>query len=112
MDDKNLIGEIYKEANNLLNIFKNFEDKVVLNSNSLFLRTINHTIISINIVPFLEINDILKFRSTCKDIYHSIHSSSTLVSFYKAMKIDASKMQGKKSKVPFTNIKELIDRKY
>ena len=77
--------KIIKEAKELLNIFEDHKTKIEINNNSRILKYIDRVTISKYIVPFLEIKDLINFRSTCKDINGAVSSTVALVSYYKAI---------------------------
>ena len=83
--DKDKMEKIIKEAKQLLNIFEDHKTKIEINNNSRILKYIDRVTISKYIVPFLEIKDLINFRSTCKDINGAVSSTVALVSYYKAI---------------------------
>ena len=58
--------------------------KTETNSKSPLIK-LDKTLIAKEIIPYLDIKDIINFRSTCKDINTSISSIVALVSYYKAI---------------------------
>lgn len=85
MDNKEKIEKIVKDAKDLLSIFEEFKEKAEANNKSLIFKYIDRVVIAKNIVPYLNLKDIINFRSTCRDINASVSSTVALVSFYKAM---------------------------
>ncbi len=112
MEEKQLMENVFREAKDLLHIFQDLQEKVDLNSKCLVLKSLDRFTIARNIVPFLEIKDILSFRATCKDINHSVNSTVSLVSYYKAMNIKSSKqLEQAHQKASFSNIRDLSESK-
>ncbi len=83
--DKDKMEKIIKEAKELLNVFEDYKSKVEINNNSHLLKNIDRVTISKYIVPYLDLKDIINFRSTCKDINMAVSSTVALVSYYKAI---------------------------
>jgi len=76
---------IIKEAKDLLNVFEDYKAKIEINNNSQILKYIDRVTIAKYIVPYLDLKDIINFRSTCKDINASVSSTVALVSYYKSI---------------------------
>lgn len=83
--DKDKMEKIIKEAKDLLNIFDDYKFKNDINNNSRILKYIDRVTISKYIVPYLDLKDIINFRSTCKDINGAVSSTVALVSYYKSI---------------------------
>lgn len=92
---QNNIQAILSESNILLNILNDFQKKVLCNEDNSFLKIGRFTIAK-TIIPFLNFEDITKFRLTCKDINFSCSSTIALVSYYKST-IKNSKSDSQKS---------------
>jgi hypothetical protein len=85
MEDQEKIEKIIKDAKDLLNIFEDFKSKSEINTKSNLLKTLDRTLIAKTILPFLDLKDIINFRSTCRDINASVSSTVALVSYYKSI---------------------------
>ena len=83
--DKDKMEKIIKEANDLLNVFEEYKSKIEINNNSQILKYIDRVTIAKYIVPYLDLTDIINFRSTCKDINAAVSSTVALVSYYKSI---------------------------
>lgn len=83
MNDK--LEKIAKEAKDLLSIFEDFKRKSEINNNSIIFKHLDRVLIAKTILPYLDLKDIINFRSTCKDINASISSTVALVSYYKSL---------------------------
>jgi hypothetical protein len=83
--EKDKMEKIIKEAKDLLNVFEEYKTKIEINNNSRILKFIDRVTISKYIVPYLDIKDIINFRSTCKDINAAVSSTVALVAYYKSM---------------------------
>ena len=77
--------KIIKEAKDLLSILDEQKSKLEINNNSRILKYIDRVTISKYIVPYLDIKDLINFRTTCKDINGAVSSTVALVSYYKAI---------------------------
>jgi len=87
-----LIESVFKEAKELHILLQECQIKNEISSKSLFLKSIDSFTISKNIVPFLEIKDILSFRTTCKEINYSVSSVISLSTYLKAVNSNSSKL--------------------
>jgi hypothetical protein len=83
--DKDKMEKIIKEAKDLLSILDEQKTKIEINNNSRILKYIDRVTISKYIVPYLDIKDLINFRTTCKDINGAVSSTVALVSYYKAI---------------------------
>jgi hypothetical protein len=83
--DKDKMEKIIKEAKDLLNVFEEYKSKIEINNKSQILKYIDRVTIAKYIVPYLDLKDIINFRSTCKDINSAISSTVALVSYYKSI---------------------------
>ena len=83
--EKDKMERIIKEAKDLLNVFEDYKAKIEINNNSQILKYIDRVTIAKYIVPYLDLKDIINFRSTCKDINASVSSTVALVSYYKSI---------------------------
>jgi hypothetical protein len=88
--EKDKMEKIIKEAKDLLNIFEDYKSKNEINNNSHILKYLDRVTISKYIVPFLDLKDIINFRSTCKDINGAVSSTVALVSYYKSINTKSS----------------------
>jgi len=77
--------KIIKEARDLLCILDDQKTKIEINNNSRILKYIDRVTISKYIVPYLDIKDLINFRTTCKDINGAVSSTVALISYYKAI---------------------------
>ncbi len=78
--------KIMKEAKDLLSIFEDHKSKMEINNNSRLLRYLDRVTISKCIVPYLDLKDIINFKSTCKDTNSAVSSTVALVAYYKSIK--------------------------
>lgn len=81
MDENKLIETVLREAKELQILFNEYQEKSDINSKSMFLKHIDGFTISKNIIPFLHIKDLLIFRTTCKEINHSVCNVVSLVKY-------------------------------
>lgn len=89
-DNKSKIEKIVKEAKDLMGIFEEFKQKADVNNNSDILKYLDRVTIAKNIVPYLELKDLINFRSTCKDINAAVSSTVAIVSYYKSVQKKSS----------------------
>lgn len=86
MEDSNYkIEKIVREAKDLLAIFEEVKKKTEINSSSSILRNLDRVSIAKYIVPYLDLKDLISFRSTCKDINGAVSSTVAIVSYYKSI---------------------------
>lgn len=85
MEEKDKIEKIAKEAKDLLALFEEYKEKAEINNKSIILKYLDRTLIAKTIVPFLDLQDIVHFSETCRDIKSSINSTVAMVSYYKAL---------------------------
>ncbi len=101
---KEKIEMIIGDAKELLNLFEDLKEKADINNKSLILRHIDRNTIAKNIIPYLELEDIINFRTTCKDINSTISSTIALVSYSKTIK---NKKSDSENQVPqLRNLKD------
>ncbi len=81
----NNIDKISKEAKELITILEEIKHKTDINNNCLLLKYLDRVSIAKFIIPYLELNDIINFRSTCKDINSAVSSTVAMVSYYKVV---------------------------
>lgn len=82
--------ELQKEARELLLILEQLKEAVEKNKNTSPLLSINKIHLSKNILPYLEIKDILNVRSTCRELNSTVSSTMTLVAYIKSQPIKQS----------------------
>lgn len=85
LEKKEKLENLMTDAKELLTLFEDLKEKADINNKSLILKHIDRTLIAKNILPFLDLKDIVNFRSTCKDINTAVSSTVALVSYYKAV---------------------------
>jgi hypothetical protein len=85
MEEKLKLEKILREAKDLLGIFEEIKVKSEINNNSKLFMYLDRIQIARFIVPFLDLKDIINFRSTCKDANSAISSTVALVSYYKGV---------------------------
>jgi hypothetical protein len=85
MEDKSKIEKIVKEAKDLLSVFEEIKTKSEINNSSLFFKYLDRVSVAKFIVPYLELKDIVNFRTTCKDVNASVSSTVAMVSYYKSI---------------------------
>lgn len=84
-EKKEKLENLMNDAKELLTLFEDLKEKADINNKSLILKHIDRTLIAKSIIPYLDLKDIVNFRSTCKDINASVSSTVALVSYYKAV---------------------------
>ena len=82
-DKQDKIENLINDAKELLTLFEDLKEKADINNKSLILQHMDRMLIAKNIIPYLELKDIINFRSTCKDLNSSVSSTVALVSYYK-----------------------------
>jgi hypothetical protein len=100
MEDKEKFEKIVKDAKDILAILNDYKEKAEINSN------IDRLTIAKYIVPYLDIKDIINFRTTCKDVNASVSSTVAMVSYYK---VNSSKKQGDINKMFTKPIRDMND---
>ncbi len=85
MEEKLKLEKILREAKDLLGTFEEIKLKSEINNNSKLFMYLDRIQIARCIVPFLDLKDIINFRSTCKDANSAISSTVALVSYYKSV---------------------------
>jgi hypothetical protein len=108
MDDKSKIEKIVKDAKDLLNIFEDIKNKADVNNSSCLFK-IERLTIAKNILPYMELRDIINFRSTCKDINASVSSTVAMVSYYKTAAHNKKSSNPDLSKILLKPFEELSD---
>jgi len=83
-DKKEKLETLMNDAKELLFLFEDLREKADVNNKSLILKNIDRTLIAKNIIPYLELKDIINLRSTCKDLNASVSSTIAIVSYYKS----------------------------
>jgi hypothetical protein len=106
-DNKSKIEKFVKEAKDLLSIFEEVKQKTDLNSSSLLFKYLDRVTIAKFILPYLELKDLVNFRSTCKDINTSVSSTVAIVSYYKSVQKKSNK--GPNFSAMFRSFNELND---
>ena len=105
-----LMDNIFTESKSIYSLFNNFQSRIESNSNCLFLNSIDRFIISKHLIPYLQIEDILSFRLTCRAVDECVNSTVSLVAYYKVMQAKLMKSKGQSDKkTTFSNIKELSE---
>lgn len=104
--NKEILQNLMSDAKELLNLFQDLKEKADVNNKSLILKHIDRTLIAKNIIPYLDLKDIVNLRSTCKDLNASVSSTIALVSYYKA--VNAKKNENvNKNNLVLKNFKDL-----
>jgi hypothetical protein len=85
MEDKTKIEKIVKDAKELLSIFEDIKSKSEINNQSKLFKHIDRVTIAKYIIPYLDLKDIVNFRSTCRDVNSAVSSTVAMVSYYKAV---------------------------
>ena len=85
-NSKEKIKMIFSEAKELLSIFEDIKENANVNNKSIIFKHIDKSLIAKNILPYMSLEDIVNFRSTCKDINSVISSTTALVSYSKSIK--------------------------
>lgn len=85
MENKEKLLKIIKEASEIKKVIEDYKTKININSDCMLLNNAGRFIIATQILPFLEIKDIINFRSTCKDVNSTVNSNIFFVSYYKAI---------------------------
>jgi len=104
-EKKEKLENLMNDAKELLTLFEDLKEKADVNNKSLILKHIDRTLIAKNIIPYLDLKDIVNFRSTCKDINAAISSTVALVSFYKA--VNQRKSENANQNIILRNFKDL-----
>lgn len=104
-DRKEKLENLMTDAKELLTLFEDLKEKADVNNKSLILKHIDRTLIAKNIIPYLELKDIVNFRSTCKDINASVSSTVALVSYYKA--VNQRKSESANQNIALKNFKDV-----
>ena len=86
-ENKKKLENIMTDAKELLTLFEDLKEKADINNKSLILKHIDRILIAKNIIPYLDLKDIVNFRSTCKDINTAVSSTVALVSYYKSVNL-------------------------
>ena len=96
MDDKDKLEKVVKDAKELLILLNDYKERVEINNKTVFFKNIDRLTIAKYIVPYLEIKDIINFRTTCKDVNAAVSSTVAMVSYYRVInkkkETDMSKM--------------------
>jgi hypothetical protein len=106
MENKEKIEKIVKDAKDLLTILNEYKEKAEINTKSTFFKNIDRLTIAKHIIPYLDLKDIINFRTTCKDINGAISSTVAMVSYYKATN---NKKQADLSKMFIRPVREMND---
>ena len=105
-DKQDKIENLINDAKELLTLFEDLKEKADINNKSLILQHMDRMLIAKNIIPYLELKDIINFRSTCKDLNSSVSSTVALVSYYKNLNNKKNDSQNNK-KIVLKNFKDL-----
>ncbi len=84
-EKKEKLENLMNDAKELLTLFEDLKEKADINNKSLIFKHIDRTLIAKNIIPYLDLKDMVNFRSTCKDINAAVSSTVALVSYFKAV---------------------------
>jgi hypothetical protein len=85
MEDFDKLEKVVKDAKELLHLFEDIKEKNEINNKTTLFKNLDKLTIAKYIVPYLDIKDIINFRTTCKGINASISSTVAIVSYYKAI---------------------------
>jgi hypothetical protein len=96
MDDKEKLEKVVKDAKELLYLLNDYKERIEINNKTVFFKNIDRLTIAKYIIPYLDIKDIINFRTTCKDVNAAISSTVGMVSYYRVInkkkETDLSKM--------------------
>jgi hypothetical protein len=85
MEDFDKLEKVVKDAKELLHLFEDIKEKAEVNNKTAMFRSIDKLTIAKYIIPYLDIKDIINFRTTCKGINAAVSSTVSIVSYYKAV---------------------------
>jgi hypothetical protein len=85
MDDLDKLEKVVKDAKDLLTIFEDIKEKNEINNKTPLFKNIDKLTIAKYIVPYMDIKDIINFRTTCRGVNAAISSTVSIVSYYKAV---------------------------
>lgn len=98
------VNDIIKIANDINKVYKDFNDNLAANDNTILFKHLKRLEIAQFIVPFLSFEDICAFRLTCKDFYSILNERIALFSYAKSIK---NKSGSKHIKVDLKPLNEL-----
>ena len=108
--NQNNLQSILIESNTLLNFLTEFHKKVTVNEDAQLLK-IGRFNIAKDIIPYLNFEDITKFRLSCKDINYSCSSTVALVAYYKSsISKQKIKSQQNPSNITFKQFEDIDNR--
>lgn len=106
-EDKDKLDKVIEEAKSLLTLFESLKEKTEINYNCYFLKYLNRMSIAKFIVPYLDLKDIICFRSTCKDMNMAVLSLAGLVSYSKVIEFKYKKAS--QPKIELKNFNDIND---
>jgi hypothetical protein len=104
-EKKKKLDNLMNDAKELLTLFEDLKEKADINNKSLILKHIDRTLIAKNIIPYLDLKDIVNLRSICKDLNLAVSSPVALVSYYKAINI--KKIESANQNASLKNFKDV-----
>jgi hypothetical protein len=107
MDDYDKLEKVVKDAKELLQLFEDIKEKNEINNKTAIFKNLDKLTIAKYIVPYLDIKDIINFRTTCKGINVATSSTVSIVSYYKA--ITKKKQNSESTLRPFNELTDSDD---
>lgn len=107
IEDKDKLDKVIEEAKSLLTLFESLKEKTEINFNCSFLKHLDRISIAKFIVPYLDLKDIICFRSTCKDMNMAVLSLAGLVSYSKIIEFKYKKAS--QPKMELKNFNDIND---
>lgn len=103
------MNELQAEAIHLLNLLKDVKTQLEPQGNTKGILQLDKNIICRSIIPFLDIKDLINFRSTCMDINESINSPMTIISFLKQQNKKLTQPSTATSSIELKSFKDIND---
>ena len=97
------------EAKSILTLLEEIKKTCDLNKKSNCIVTLGKSIITKNIIPFLDIKDLLNFRASCKELNDSVNSPLTIISLLKNYKDKTPHQAKPKSSNELKSFNEIND---
>jgi hypothetical protein len=107
MEEFDKLEKVVKDAKELLHLFEDIKEKAEINNKTTLFKNIDKLTIAKYIIPYLDIKDIINFRTTCKGINAATSSTVAIVSYYKA--INKRKQVENMSLRPFNELNDTDD---
>lgn len=109
MENKEILSKIINDAQHLKSILNDYKAKVDLNSKCRLINDVGRFHLATEIIPYLDIKDIINLRSTCKDVNSTINSHVFFISYYKSMNKSKSKTVINDAPPVLKPMNELVD---